>query len=949
MQLSFLLILALLTGTGLLGSSYAVAQQAPASYQWATSSYSTQAFGNATAVSTAISPLNGDVFTIQGYSGQAYIAGQFFSQQNKIVLTRQNAAGTLLGVLLEAESSFLPRVLTDARGNVYATGTCRGRLVSGNDTIIAAPGQPLGFVAKWSATGTLQWLKRIQLHAVQSYWYMPDLLAVGAAGHVTLAGSVDDYISMTIDTTRIVPASWLNNAVFRAMFCAQFDGATGNLRWARISPTTNSSAAPVTMAADPATGDLVLSGLYLGGSVPFEWDGHVIGQAQAQLFWLRLNQLGEYQASFVSELQSNGQLVAPAGNGDSFLAFQSRVSSSSSVTTLNGASILMQPANDEHIVVARIAPSGRVQWVRGLGVDYDDSTYVNVRALAAAAPTSQPTLSGSGGSDCYLAGRYVTSGQRSWTAGSAILPPTHRDEGNGYVLALDGLTGAPRWATPAAAGPQESGVASLGAAPSGELVVVGTSYESDTVRFAGTAPLVYPPQTYGNSFVAKLVQHYNQIQGTAFTDNNFNGQQDATEAGFAGLIVECQPEGSFFATEATGAYSAITQLGTHTVGLAAPPPYYTLPTSPAPAAFASFGNIAAGRDFPLQPIPNQQDVQAFVTPINRARPGFALRYRVTYRNIGTTTLSGTVAVQFDPRVTYLGNFGGGTVSGGVLTVAYAALAPQQSRSFDIQFQVPTTVPAGTVLVTAATIEPVATDRTPADNTETNRLTVTASFDPNDITVNWSRLTPNQVTSREWLEYTIRFENTGTDTAFSVLLRDSLPGAQLDLGTLQFVAASHNCVYRLAPSGLLVVQFTSIRLPYRNINALGSMGFVRFRVRPRGTLSLGDVVPNRAAIHFDYNAPITTNTALTVVQSPQGSSEDNVAALKVRVWPNPASHLLNMEADTDLPALTLLDALGRSVRTLAPPAGRTTQLDVRGLPAGFYLLRSPTWAQRGIVR
>lgn len=934
---------------GCLTSALAVAQQTPR-YEWATMALSPVAIGTGGGYigpgATAISPVTGEIFTTYKYHGAPSLGGQLLvpslGQWGNSVLLRQSTTGAILSILAQGRSAGVSRVLTDGAGNVYATGTYFDRLETSGRTFFSPNAQHNAFVAKWNAAGAIQWLTPILLSGSQPSFGIADLLAVDAAGRVTLAGHLNSVVSQLTINSTVVRAVSPTIPRRNTLYCVQLDGATGNIVWARTTPTATATAWVTDLVADPASGALTLTGQY-GDTVntTFGWDGHLVGQPRAKSFWLRLTAAGAYGASFGSPLPGR-LLLANASGGDSFVA---NLVADTITRTFQGAPIpAVAPPNNERLVAARLSPTGTVRWIKAWGVVHN-LLYASVGLNVVAAPPvyqAQPRLIPVG-AELYLGGYY--SAVQPWpSTGGQPLPPTttisQNENRDGYLIALDGLTGTMHWSIGAAVGANESGVTCLSVAPSGQIALAGDT-KHDTIRFSSITPLVYPAQPAFNAFGAKLVQQYNQVQGTAFSDDNGNGQMDAGEGQLSGLIVETLPAGTFCSTELDGTYSAITDLGARTVRLATVPPYYTQPTAPpAPATFTSYGNIAGGRDFPLQPIPNQQDLQVFVTPVTRARPGFALRYRVTYRNVGTTTLSGTLAVQLDPRLRYVGNFGGGTVSGNVLTATYAALAPQQSRAFDIQFQVPTTVAAGTVLLTTVTIEPVALDLTPTNNTETNRLTVTVSYDPNDIQVNWPRLTPTQVATGEWLEYTIRFENTGTDTAFSVLLRDSLPTGQLNLGTLQFIAWSHNCAYHLSPGGLLTVQFTSIRLPYRNINALGSMGFVRFRVKPRGTLVLGDVVPNRALIHFDYNAPLPTNTALTTVQSGLGLSDGTASAPSVSIWPNPTSGTLNVEAPGAGPLqLTLLDPVGRTVRTLVIPDARGGgQLDVRGLPAGLYLLR-----------
>ncbi|MBL0047644.1 MAG: DUF11 domain-containing protein [Bacteroidetes bacterium] len=49
------------------------------------------------------------------------------------------------------------------------------------------------------------------------------------------------------------------------------------------------------------------------------------------------------------------------------------------------------------------------------------------------------------------------------------------------------------------------------------------------------------------------------------------------------------------------------------------------------------------------------------------------------------------------------------------------------------------------------------------------------------------------TQNEYLEYVIRFQNTGTDTAFSVLVTDTLSN-DLDVASIQLVSSSHTAIF-----------------------------------------------------------------------------------------------------------------------------------------------------------
>jgi len=136
--------------------------------------------------------------------------------------------------------------------------------------------------------------------------------------------------------------------------------------------------------------------------------------------------------------------------------------------------------------------------------------------------------------------------------------------------------------------------------------------------------------------------------------------------------------------------------------------------------------------------------------------------------------------------------------------------------------------------------------------------VTGSYDPNDkrgfplgIT-NQNHIQPNQQ-----LQYVVRFQNTGTDTAFTVVIRDTLD-TDLNIFTVAPGVSSHNYTFRKYGPRVLEWTFDNIMLPDSTTDEPGSNGFVTFTVDQVPDLPNGTLINNQADIYFDFNAPIITN-------------------------------------------------------------------------------------------
>ncbi|MFD1185697.1 DUF7619 domain-containing protein [Pontibacter rugosus] len=141
--------------------------------------------------------------------------------------------------------------------------------------------------------------------------------------------------------------------------------------------------------------------------------------------------------------------------------------------------------------------------------------------------------------------------------------------------------------------------------------------------------------------------------------------------------------------------------------------------------------------------------------------------------------------------------------------------------------------------------------------------ITDSYDPNDKLVTpIGRTSENYTPTNTALKYKIRYQNTGTDVAYRVVVVDTL-SEHLDLSTLQVGASSH--AHRLEVSGkgrpVLTWTFDNIMLPDSNANEPGSHGYILFSIKPKADLTEKTAVENFADIFFDFNSPVRTNVTL----------------------------------------------------------------------------------------
>jgi uncharacterized repeat protein (TIGR01451 family) len=318
-------------------------------------------------------------------------------------------------------------------------------------------------------------------------------------------------------------------------------------------------------------------------------------------------------------------------------------------------------------------------------------------------------------------------------------------------------------------------------------------------------------------------------------------------------------------SNATGDYNHYVLTGNFTQAPYFPYPYYSINPVSSVTVFDTANSIIDTVDFCITSngIHNQLDITFL--PIGNARPGFPSRYQVTYRNRGTTTLSGNFFVNYDNGKLAFNSASDVPASqlAGQLSWNYTNLNPFETRNVDVYFTLlpPPVNNFGDTLLFMAVINPVAGDAIPSDNSFILPQGIRGSFDPNDKQC----LEGEKVSLTElegYLNYLIRFQNMGNDTAFNIVVTDTLSG-NFDWESFDFISGSHACNV-ICVNNRLQFFFENIQLPYQSINDAGSNGFIAYRIKPKNTLVVGDSLNNTASIYFDFNPPVVTNKTTMIV-------------------------------------------------------------------------------------
>ncbi|NRA93441.1 MAG: T9SS type A sorting domain-containing protein, partial [Psychroserpens sp.] len=442
------------------------------------------------------------------------------------------------------------------------------------------------------------------------------------------------------------------------------------------------------------------------------------------------------------------------------------------------------------------------------------------------------------------------------------------------------------------------------------------------------------------------------IQVNAFVDSNTNSVFDANESNFSHGYFTYEVNGDGMintVNSSTGSFQIISANETDVYDITfnlydESEACYDVTTS----VFSDI-SVATGStvtvDFPVVEEQSCEDLAVYL--INNwipPRPGFVHDNYLYFENLGFTTIpSGTVEFTLDAQLEFDSVFSvnpaftiNTTATG--FTVDFVDLQPGQVEAIGISILCPVEVALGDIVTNTATYLTDSNDLVASNNYSTLSEVVVGSWDPNDKMESHGPrvLYDDFSTSDEWLYYTIRFQNLGTADAIFVRIEDTLDD-QLDASTFEMLRASHDYVVTRTGSDLEWF-FDDIFLPAEQDDAEGSIGFVYFRIKPVPGYGVGDVIPNTAAIYFDFNAPVITNRFETeFIEESLSVAEFDRSGFNM--YPNPVNGLLNISLVQITDAeIDIIDIQGKRIFNKMINGRDQIELDVSQLQGGIYFVR-----------
>ena len=431
---------------------------------------------------------------------------------------------------------------------------------------------------------------------------------------------------------------------------------------------------------------------------------------------------------------------------------------------------------------------------------------------------------------------------------------------------------------------------------------------------------------------------YNIFNGRLFADFNNSGCDfDGNKISKLKYILNTENFIRTYIPKTSGDSYIPLLIGTHTITpILEHPDYFEVTPSSITITFPSSSDTIT-QDFCITPKGVLNKTNITVIPLTPpARPGFDASYKIVWENVGNQIESGTLNFTYDETLLdYISaTQTADQVADGIVKWNFTNLLPFEKREITVTLKVnrPTDTPAvnaGDKLYLTASI---------LDNIFTLENTVVGSYDPNDKTcLQGDRVKPDMV--GEYVDYLIRFENTGNYAAENVVVKDIIDTKTFDVSTLKITDASHE-VYTRIEGNKVEFIFENIQLPFDDAN---NDGYIAFKIKTLPSLVLGDSLKNLADIYFDYNFPIRTNEAQTTVAFPVFTKD---ITTEVNIYPNPVNDILYLDTNDHWTKAEIFDIAGTIIRSISLNG---KSMDVSGLESGTYFIRLKNEEKFGLVK
>lgn len=452
------------------------------------------------------------------------------------------------------------------------------------------------------------------------------------------------------------------------------------------------------------------------------------------------------------------------------------------------------------------------------------------------------------------------------------------------------------------------------------IVMCGNFQKTNTANFNDScryiSALVFTPSTI--------------ISGYTFMDNNADGIKQSNEPVLPFCTVSINGKTAHTLSDSRGHYTFHLPTGSSYTISAYSSNGYTVSSSV---------NIASGKDsiyntnLPMvSENKNDIGITLYSTTGRKARQGFVVQYKIEIQNTDNNASNVSVRVGMPKGYTSLlpKNY---SVQGQTPTsfTFNTTLSPHSLSTYDFSCVYGVdSFALGQKITLSATLQQ--NDNFNANNTDTLVQTVTSAYDPNIKTASPSEI----VSNNRRVNYIIYYQNEGNDTAINVTILDTL-APDTDLKSIRINTSKGFSV----ENNILIWRLENIMLPPKEASFQKSSGYVSFTINLSEEAKVGDTVFNKAAIYFDYQKPVITNSATVVFKKVNSLFKPQKIKL-FSIYPNPSNGQFSYKNPGGLTGyLQLTDINGRSILNIPIDEEGVVVLPASVVTGVYFLRHSDT--------
>jgi len=323
---------------------------------------------------------------------------------------------------------------------------------------------------------------------------------------------------------------------------------------------------------------------------------------------------------------------------------------------------------------------------------------------------------------------------------------------------------------------------------------------------------------------------------------------------------------------------------------------------------------------------------------------------ITFKNEGFVNASGEIVLKFDENFTFVDAHPEVvTIENKEITWSFSDLKFMQSRTYKVILSVPG---VESLSEEYSFTSEIITDTKKQSATATGEIL--CSYDPNDkIATPMGESSLNYSLIDTPIQYTVRFQNLGNYLAKDVVISDTID-SYLDISTFEVISASHEMNTTIDQSREVTFRFENIDLPPEEQDTLGSQGYVKYQISPLEGIPNSTIVKNTAAIYFDFNPAIITNTTEnTLVESLTVKTDNQKDQQKVLVYPNPSNSDIWIDwQQGNNDAVWQVDVYDLSGKILLTKKSSSLKESIHITQKGFYILKirrgEYTYVEKAVV-